>query len=113
VAGFPIGSLTVIALKNAAGIGVWTNRGAQQALRTSSLPGILAGDWVFAVGNDWESRGGPHASQRAGTCPPVGDSSTGDTLLGAIDNSPFDANMLVDIHDSAPTNDRWNYAPLR
>ena len=76
------------------------------------LPGIQAGNWVFAVGNDWD---------RAVARTPVAGqvlvhqwiaTSTGDTFWVQSTTFPLTASMLVDIHDSAPTNDRWNYAAV-
>jgi len=106
------GSLTVIAFKNAAGIGVVGRTGGATGAPDIFLPGIQAGDWVFAVGNDWD---------RAVARTPVSgqvlvhqrvDSGVGDTFWVQSTSAPVTANMLVDIHDSAPTNDRWNYAAV-
>jgi hypothetical protein len=48
-----------------------------------------------------------HAGRHIGV-----DTATGDTYWVQSTTSPLTANMLVDIHDSAPTNDRWNYAAV-
>src|SRR4029077_13504424 len=48
------GSLTVIAFTNAAGTSVVGRTGAATGAPDIPLPGVIAGDWVFAVGNDWD-----------------------------------------------------------
>ena len=44
----------VIAYRNAAGTGVAGASGAPSGAPDIYLPGIPAGSWVFAVGNDWD-----------------------------------------------------------
>jgi hypothetical protein len=76
------------------------------------LPGVVAGDWVFAAGNDWD--------KAIARTPVAGqvlvhqkvDTATGDTYWVQSTTAPLTANGLVDIHDSAPTSDRWNYAAV-
>ena len=76
------------------------------------LPGISAGNWVFAVGNDWD--------QATGRTPVAGqvlvhqriDGAVGDTFWVQSTAAPSTANALVNIHDSAPTTDQWNYAAV-
>ena len=106
------GSLTVIAFTNAAGTSVVSRTGALTGAPDIYLPGVIAGDWAFAVGNDWD---------RAVARTPVSgqvlvhqyvDSSSADTYWVQSTSAPATANSLVDIHDSAPTNDRWNYAAV-
>ena len=46
------GSLTVIAFTNAAGTSVVGRTASPTGQPIIYLPGIIAGDWVFAVGND-------------------------------------------------------------
>ncbi len=106
------GSLTVIAFANAAGTSVVGRAGAISGAPDIILPGVVAGDWVFAVGNDWD---------KATVRTPVSgqvlvhqkvDSQVGDTYWLQSTTAPASGNMLVDIHDSAPTSDRWNYAAV-
>ena len=106
------GSLTVIAFANSAGTSVVGRAGAISGAPDIILPGVVAGDWVFAVGNDWD---------KAITRTPVADqalvhqkvdTATGDTFWVQSTTTPATANGLVDIHDSAPTTDRWNYAAV-
>jgi hypothetical protein len=106
------GSLTVIAFTNAAGTSVVGRTGALSGAPDIPLPGVLAGDWVFAVGNDWD---------RAIARTPVSgqvlvhqwlDTQSGDTYWVQSTATPSTANGVVDIHDSSPTSDRWNYAAV-
>jgi hypothetical protein len=104
--------LTLIAFTNAAGTGVVGRAGAPNGPPDIFLPGVIAGDWVFAVGNDWD---------RPSTITPVNgqvlvhqkvDTAVGDTYWVQSTTAPSSANALVDIHDDAPTNDQWNYAAV-
>lgn len=106
------GSLTVIAFTNAFGTSVVGRAGAPSGEPDIYIPGVIAGDWVFAVGNDWD-----RAIVRT---PVIGqelvhqkvDTTVGDTFWVQSTTSPSAANGLVDIHDTQPTNDRWNYAAV-
>ena len=110
-AGFD-GLLHVIAFKNAAGVGVAGASGAPTGAPDIYLPGIAAGSWVFAVGNDWD--------RAVARTPVTGqvlqrqwvDSAVGDTFWVQSTATPNTALGLVTIHDNAPTNDRWNYAAV-
>jgi len=104
------GSMTVIAFTNAAAIGVVGRTGAPTGAPDIFLPGVSSGNWVFAVGNDWD---------RAVSRAPVSgqvlvhqrvDTTVGDTFWVQSTTAPATINGLVDIHDTAPTDDRWNYA---
>jgi hypothetical protein len=106
------GSMTMIAFTNAAGTSVVGRTGAPTGPPDISLPGVVAGDWVFAVGNDWD---------RAIARTPVSgqvlvhqrvDTQVGDTFWVQSTAAPSAANSLVDIHDTAPTTDQWNYAAV-
>src|SRR4029450_11324182 len=101
-----------IAFKNASGIGVMGRAGGATGAPDIFLPGIQAGDWVFAVGNDWD---------RAIARTPVSgqvlvhqrvDTQVGDTFWVQSTAGPSPANALVDIRDTAPTTDQWNYAAV-
>ncbi|HME73830.1 MAG TPA: Ig-like domain-containing protein, partial [Myxococcota bacterium] len=48
------GSLTVIAFTNASGPGIVGQASAPTGAPDIYLPGVSAGNWVFAVGNDWD-----------------------------------------------------------
>jgi hypothetical protein len=106
------GSLTVIAFTNAAGTSVVGRTGAPTGEPNIYLPGVIAGDWMFAVGNDWD---------RAVARVPVSgqvlvhqrvDTQVGDTFWVQSTAAPSTANGLVEIRDSSPANDQWNYAAV-
>jgi len=104
------GSLTVVAFANAGGIGVTAAAGAATGAPDLALMNTAVGSWVYAVGNDWD---------RAVAHTPVSgqvivhqriDTPVGDTFWVQSTAAPNTAAGTVDIHDSAPTNDQWNYA---
>jgi hypothetical protein len=104
------GSLTVIAFAKAAGIGVSAGSSAASGAPDLPLVGTGAGSWVYAVGNDWDTAiartpvsGQVIVHQRV-------DTVTGDTFWVQSTTAPNTAAGTVDIHDSAPTADQWNYA---
>jgi hypothetical protein len=106
------GSLTVIAFTNAAGTGVVAQASAPSGAPDVYVPGVSAGSWVFAVGNDWD---------RAIARTPVSgqvlvhqwvDTSVGDTFWVQSTAAPSAGTQLVTIHDSAPTTDQWNYCAV-
>ena len=106
------GSLTVIAFTNASGPGIVNQTSAPSGAPDIYLPGVSAGNWVFAVGNDWDNAiartpvsGQVLVHQRV-------DTTVGDTYWVQSTAAPSTANALVDIHDSAPTSDQWNYAAV-
>lgn len=106
------GSMTVIAFTNASGAGTLGQTSAITGAPDIFLPGVSAGSSVFAVGNDWD---------RAVSRVPVSgqvlvhqrvDTQVDDTFWLQSTAAPSTANGLVDIHDTSPTNDRWNYAAI-
>jgi hypothetical protein len=106
------GSLTVIAFTNASGPGIVNQMSAPSGAPDIYLPGVSAGNWVFAVGNDYDNAiartlvsGQVLVHQRV-------DAAVGDTYWVQSTAAPSTATGLVDIHDSAPTGDQWNYAAV-
>jgi hypothetical protein len=106
------GSLVVVAFINAAGVGIVGQTSAPSGPPDIFLPGVSAGNWVFAVGNDWD---------RAVARTPVSgqvlvhqrvDTSVGDTFWVQSTAAPSVANGIVTIHDTQPTTDQWNYAAV-
>ena len=104
------GSLTVVAFAKAAGIGVTAAGGAATGAPDLSLANTGVGSWVYAVGNDWDNAtartpvsGQVIVHQRV-------DTAVGDTFWVQSTAAPNVAAGTVDIHDSAPTSDQWNYA---
>jgi hypothetical protein len=106
------GSLVVVAFTNAAGPGVVGQASAPSGAPDIYLPGVSAGNWVFAVGNDWDT-----AASRVPVSGQVLvhqriDTGTGDTYWVQSTAAPSTATGLVDIHDTSPTTDQWNYAAV-
>ena len=106
------GSLTVIAFTNASGPGVVGQSSAPSGAPEIYLPGVSAGNWAFAVGNDWDNAitrmpvsGQVLVHQRI-------DTQVGDTYWVQSTAAPSTADGLVDIHDTSPTAERWNYAAV-
>ncbi len=106
------GSLTVVAFANASGIGSTASANASTGTEKVPFSSIAAGNWAFAVGNDWDRSvartpvsGQVLVHQRL-------DSSTGDTYWVQSTTAPSSTTGVVTIQDSAPTNDRWNYAAV-
>jgi Concanavalin A-like lectin/glucanases superfamily len=106
------GSLTVVGFTNASGIGKAGQASAPSGAPDITLAGIAAGSWVFAVGNDWDNpiartpvSGQVLVHQRV-------DTQVGDTYWVQSTAAPSLVSGSVDIHDSAPTSDQWNYAAV-
>jgi hypothetical protein len=106
------GTLVAVAFTNAAGPGIVNQSAAPSGAPDIYIPGVSAGNWVFAVGNDWDNAiartpvsGQYLVHQRV-------DTSVGDTYWVQATTTPSTATALVDIHDSAPTTDRWNYCAV-
>jgi len=106
------GSLTVVAFTKAAGLGVTATSSAASGAPDVSLAGTGAGSWVYAIGNDWD---------RAVARTPVSgqvlvhqriDTASGDTFWVQSTAAANASAGTVDIHDTAPTNDLWNYAAV-
>jgi hypothetical protein len=106
------GSLTVIAFKNAQGTGVMQAAGALNGAPHISLPGVQAGSWVFAVGNDWD--------RAIARLPVAGQTLIHQSMDTAANKTywvqstplPTGAGGLIAIADTAPTSDHWNYAAI-
>ncbi|MGZ5054304.1 MAG: Ig-like domain-containing protein [Methylobacter sp.] len=106
------GSLTVIAFTNAYGTSEVGRTGAPSGAPDIPLPGVIAGDWVFAVGNDWDSAIARTPVSGQVLVHQKVDTTVGDTYWVQSTTAPSTANGLVDIHDTQPTSDRWNYAAV-
>jgi Lysyl oxidase/Bacterial Ig domain/Protein of unknown function (DUF2012) len=106
------GSLTVIAFTNAAGTSVAGRTGAPSGAPDIPLPGVIAGDWVFAVGNDWDNAIPRTPVSGQVLVHQIVDTIAGSTYWVQSTTAPSTANALVDIHDSSPTTDQWNYAAV-
>ncbi len=106
------GSLTVMVFTNAAGSGVVGQTSATSGAPDIYLPGVQAGNWVFAVGNDWDKSTARTPVSGQVLVHQKLDAVVGDTFWVQSTTVPSTANALVDIHDTAPTADRWNYCAV-
>lgn len=107
-----VGSLTVLAFRNAKGIGVAGASGAPSGEPSIYLPAVSAASWVFAVGNDWDGAAartpvsGQVLQQQWLADPP------GDTFWVQSTTKPTTKAGLVTITDVLPTTHRWNLAAV-
>ena len=107
-----VGSLTVIAFRNAKGTGVAGAAGAPASKPSIYLPAVSAASWVFAVGNDWDGAvprqpvSGQLLQQQWLADPP------GDTFWVQSTKAPTIKAGLVTITDDLPTTHRWNFAAV-
>ena len=106
------GSVTVVGFTNASGTGIVGKASAATGAPDVKLAGVSAGNWVFAVGNDWDNpiartpiSGQVLVHQRV-------DTQIGDTYWVQSTAAPSTTAGTADIHDNAPTTDRWNYAAV-
>jgi hypothetical protein len=106
------GCLMVIAFTNASGTGIVNAASASSGAPDVVISGASASSWVFAVGHDWDNA--------AARIPVTGqvlvhqqlDTITGDTYWVQSTAAPATGTGPVDIHDTAPTSDRWTYAAV-
>lgn len=105
------GSLTVIAFTNAAGTSVVGRAGAPSGAPNIYLQGVIAGDWVFAVGNGSDAVARKPVSGQVLVHQRV-DKTANDTFWVQSTKAPSTVNGLVDIRDTQPTNGQWNYAAV-
>ena len=106
------GSLTVLAFTNAAGPGIVGQASAPSGAPDIYLPGVSAGNWVFATGNDWDAAVARTPVSGQVLVHEWLDAQTGDSFWVQSTAAPSTADALVDIHDSAPMTNRWNYVAL-
>jgi hypothetical protein len=106
------GSLSVLAFINAAGPGTVGQASAPSGAPDIYLPAVFTGNWVFAVGNDWDNAIGRTPVSGQVLVHQRIDATTGDTYWVQSTAAPSAADALVDIHDNAPLTDRWNYAAV-
>jgi Bacterial Ig domain/Lysyl oxidase len=106
------GSLTVIAFTNASGTGLVNQTAAPSGAPDIYLPGVAAGSWVFAVGNDWDNAIARSPVSGQVLVHQSVDTQAGDTYWVQSTTVPSTAFALVDIHDNAPSSDQWDYAAV-
>lgn len=106
------GTLVVVAFSNAAGPGMVNQSAAPSGAPDIYIPGVSAGNWVFSVGNDYDNAIGRTAVSGQYLVHQRVDTSVEDTYWVQATTVASTATALVDIHDSAPTTDRWNYCAV-
>ena len=106
------GSLTVIGFTNSYGTGKAGWAGAASGACDVALAGVSAGSWVFAVGNDWDNPIGRTPNSGQVLVHQRVDTQIGDTYWLQSTGAPLTVSGTVDIHDSAPNSDEWNYAAI-
>jgi hypothetical protein len=90
------GSMTVIAFTNASGVGIVGQASAPSGAPDIFLPGISAGNWVFAVGNDWDRAVARTAATGQVLVHQKVDTRVGDTYWVQSTTAPSAANALVE-----------------
>lgn len=105
-------SMTVVAFTGASGIGASAAASSASGAPTVMLTSTKAGSLVFGVGTDWDTA----------TARTLGSSQTmihqylapvGDTYWVQTQTNPTAASGTdVTLNDTAPTNDRWNFASV-
>jgi hypothetical protein len=108
------GSITVVALSGADLTAPVASAGASAATGgpTVTVTTTRAGSWVWGVGNDWDRA----TARTVGTGQTKVDEylvPVGDTLWMQRQNAATPlAGTAVSLNDTAPTNDRWNFAAV-
>ena len=112
VAGFQQ-SLTVVAFRGATGIGASAIANGSTGAPSVSLVTTRANALVYGVGNDWDravarTLGASQAMVHQVVATAVGDTFWVQSRSAAIPA----AGSSVQLNDTAPTNDRWNFASV-
>jgi len=106
------GSLTVIAFTNASGPGIAGEASAPTGAPDVYVPAVKAGSWVFAMGNDWDGAVARTPVSGQMVVHEWVDTSVGDTFWVQSTETPLAGDGVVNIHDTSPTDHRWNFAAL-
>jgi beta-lactam-binding protein with PASTA domain len=104
-------SLTVVAFAGASGVGASATANGASGAPTVSLTTTQAGSLVYGVGNDYDRAVARTVPAGQAKIHEWVDTATGDTYwvqarVGAVST----AGTAVTLNDTAPTNDRWNFA---
>jgi hypothetical protein len=105
-------SLTVVAFAGATGVGASNTAHGASGAPQVSVTTTRANSLVYGVGNDWD-RAVARTVVAGQTkvheyLPSVGDTLWVQAITGAVPG----AGTVVTLRDSAPTNDRWNFAAV-
>ena len=104
-------SLTVVAFSGATGVGASNTANGASGQPTVNVTTTRAGSLVYGVGNDWDRavvRTVPADQTKVHEWVDV---TAGDTFwVQAHSGAVPEAGMAVTLNDTAPINDRWNFA---
>ena len=104
-------SLTVVAFVGASGVGASSTANAATGAPTVSLTTTKAGSLVYGVGNDYDRAVARTVPAGQSKVHEWVDTITGDTYwVQARVGSVASIGTVVTLQDTAPTNDRWNFA---
>jgi hypothetical protein len=105
--------LTVIALKNAGGVGASTSASGPSGAPNVALTTQAAASLSLAVGEDWDRAAARTPGAGQSMLSQWVDTTHGDTFW--VQGTTFgstSAGQLVTLADTAPTNDQWNLAAV-
>ena len=106
-------SLTVVAFRNASGIGASAIANGASGAPTVSLITTRANSLVYGVGNDWSNAIARTLGPNQAMTHQWVDTSTGDTYWVQNRNAPIvTSGTTVQLNDTVPTTDRWNIASV-
>lgn len=108
-----VGSMTVVAFKNASltAIGVTGGGNAASGAPSVTVTASKTGSVIWGVGNDWDGA----TSRTVGSSQTMYDqylASVGDTFWVQYSNGTATINQSVTISDLSPTNHRWNMSVI-
>ena len=104
-------SVTVVTFSGAAGVGVWAGVSGPNGGPSVSLTTTQPGSLLYAAGNDWDGAiartlGANQAMVHQWMSTGSGDTYWVQRVVGAVPA----AGTVVQLNDTAPTADRWNFA---
>lgn len=106
-------SLTVLAFKGSAGIGVSSAAGAVSGAPTAKVTTSRTGSWVFGVGNDWDVAASRTVGANQAVVHQWVNSTVGDTFWSQSQVRPTPAaGTAVTLNATAPTSGHWNLAAV-
>jgi beta-lactam-binding protein with PASTA domain len=105
-------ALTIVAFTGATGAGASAAANAATGAPTVTLVTTKSNSVVYGVGNDWDRAVartlGPNQTMIRQSI----NASAGDTFWVQAQLSSFSSSTSVQLNDTAPTNDRWNFASI-
>jgi hypothetical protein len=106
-------SLTVVAFAGASGVGSSNTANAASGAPTVTLTTTKAGALVYGVGNDYDNAVARTVGAGQTKVHEWVDTVTGDTYwVQARTGTVAASGTAVTLSDTAPTNDRWNFASV-